>query len=51
MTCDDRTCYACLTVIDPDDKLKYSEYYDGDVCNPCFIDGQDKQREEEEDQS
>lgn len=44
------TCFACLTVIDADDRLVYSEYYDGEVCHACWYDGQDKQREEEEEE-
>lgn len=41
-------CFACLTDTQPGEQLKYSEYYDEEVCQTCFIDGQDKQREEEE---
>jgi hypothetical protein len=46
----DRTCFACLTVINHDEHLTKSEYYDDQVCRPCFIDGQDKLREEGEQQ-
>lgn len=42
------TCFACLTVIDVDDRLVHSEYYDEEVCHACWYDGQDKIREEEE---
>lgn len=41
------TCFACLQ---PAGKLRFSEYYEEEVCPPCFIDGQDKQREEEEEE-
>lgn len=39
------TCFACLQ---QSDNLKFSEYYEEEVCPTCFIDGQDKQQEEEE---
>lgn len=41
---EETTCFACLQEAD---ELKFSEYYDEEVCRPCFIDGRDKQREEE----
>jgi len=48
MSNNDLTCFACLTVIDHDDRLHFSEYYFEEVCHACYYDGQNKEREEDE---